>query len=172
MLKRKNPLRDLLADIESVRAKLVDLRMERRHVERSPISQQEIGERVARIVEEREAEARALFAPEGLSRQDGVGFLDDGNLAAVERSNLIGALALLGLGDTVRQSLVAEATAASSGKSYSADQRSAELIRIDKDFATQERIEEALIRSLEDSGVTSMLRRPDANPAIFLLGET
>lgn len=170
MFKPKNAaVREMRSDIETVRGKRIELIAERRTLDRAPVSRAEIETRVDRLMADREAEARAIFVPEGLTRQGGAGFMTDANLPTIENSNLIGALILFGFGDAVRKSLIAEAVSASTGKSFSTAQREAERDRIAKDLAAQERIEEALIRSLEEAGISSVLRRPDADPALFLL---
>lgn len=158
---------DLMADVDAIRVRILNIRRDLRGLERRPISQDEITQRVAVLVENEESTARKAFIPEGLSRQADREFVEDGAIRTAAQTSLIGTLAILGFAETIKAALIAEAVAATSGLGISAEDRISLRERLTQDLTDAERLEERIIRDAEARG-QQIQRRPDANPAIFL----
>lgn len=159
-------------EVDGLRLKIIEKRLDRHDIEAAPISSKEVEERVDLILSSAESTALAgswssswLSAPNygNPSLHLGERF---GNL--FKRSPL-GALSLFGFRDGIRVAMIEEARAGMpvEAKSYSPTERRAAIARIDAEIEALEILEEKIIREAETSGV-KIPRREDASPAIFL----
>jgi len=153
-------------DVESLRDRRLQILEQMEAIRNAPVTHEEIARRVDRALEQATHTARDWSNIAGLASPEPTRL----DLGSAFRHEPLGTLCLLGLGDTMRASLIAQASASASGKPVDAAVRDAELEKLKGELEDAERAEESLLRDAEAAG-TPIPRRRDADPAIYLAEE-
>lgn len=163
---------EIAQELDATRLRRSQLLQERRALALAPVAKSDVASRIKALLDNSEATARRAFVPDGLIRHapDDEFIRTDAGLPEVFRSSPLGALCLLGFRAAVEKVLLAEAAKVATGRSYTTSEREAEGERLADAIADCEIAEEHLIREAEAAGF-DLLRRPDADPALFLLEE-
>lgn len=159
-------------EVDNIRLKIVERRLDRHNVETAPISEKEVGDRVDFILHSAESSALAdCWSSSFLSMplEPGSSFHVDDRFGNLFKRSPLGALSLFGFREGIRAAMIEEARAGMpvEAKPYAPAERMAEIAKVDMEIEALEILEEKIIREAETSGV-KIPRREDANPAIFL----
>lgn len=176
--------------IESQRAHLRNLRLERTGVQQAPVDQAEVRARIAAFLDAEEETARrfhfngGFFARAeftlkaahdvvaGASRimVPGIGQAGPSLLTINPPGSMLGLICILGQRKEVEARLVADELAAIGDRGLSAADREHALAEIEAGILQTEILIEKMIRAAEDAGMT-IARDEDARPEIYLAKE-
>lgn len=168
--RQRRAAREIADAIEVPRVEIMALKERRREVEAAPISPAERQARIAKVLAEAEADARAFFQPYALVSPLNGGAVTDSRLSEIFTAKPLGMMLVLGFRDEIAESLTASTEKEVAGlRTYSAEERAEELARINVAIRDAERDEERLCRAAEEAGI-KVARRVDASME-FILGE-
>lgn len=160
---------DIGSELERVRLGRLAILSELEAVRQAPVTEGVVRARVAAMVDGQIRYIEHRYSTMFFFSQPGEKKDPEGSFNDALKASPLGALAAIGLRDTIIEGIVS-ASKATDGEPIEEAEREKRLAKLTADLRKLDATEEALVRSLEGAGFT-IQRRPDVDPEIALAAD-